>query len=451
MMYGVMAGGLMCILVSLSLNSFLLWSSLLVGVGILFSLSISLVNTQMSGIVCNSMEFISGSFSEVMVLLTMWVYMLSLMVSDKMSVEGPQSSYFTVLGLLALICSIFFSVSDFFFMYLFFEGALIPIIFMILGWGRQPERFEAGLYMLVYTIMGSLPLLLGLLWLWGVNTSSFFLLQVHPGGYFEGSLAIMTISLAFCIKMPIFSVHGWLPKAHVEAPVAGSMMLAGVLLKMGVYGLLMFYWAMEVNYIWLFEAISIISLIGGVISGLMCLYQSDTKALIAYSSVAHMCFLMVGLMSLGWVGWEGVILMALSHGICSPWLFFLANYLSEMGGTRSLYLLKGVLLVSPLLMLSLFLGVCSNMAIPPCVALVAELSLFMSGVFFSFSMAVPMMLLCFFAAVYSLNLYSMVSHGSISTGMKLESGMNSRCALGSMMAGLPLWLGIFMLDIFSLN
>nr|BAV25165.1 NADH dehydrogenase subunit 4 [Conchocele cf. bisecta HPD1644] len=442
--FSVMASVMVSIFVSVFIPSNLIWCGMLAGVGFILWLMMSLLSYQIESIVCVSFELISGSLSNSLVVLTLWVYMLSILVTNMMKKSDLQSGYLGLLGLLTLICCLFFSVSDFFYMYLFFEGVLIPIVFMILGWGRQPERFEAGMYMLIYTILGSLPLLMCLVWFWSVSVNSFFLL----GDSFSMSWVMMImLSLAFCIKMPLFGFHGWLPKAHVEAPVAGSMMLAGILLKMGVYGLVMFYWFVGIKYIWGFEFFMVIGGIGGVISGVICCYQSDMKALIAYSSVSHMCFLMVGFMSMGWLGWEGMILMSLSHGVCSPWLFFLANYLSEVMGTRSLFLLKGVLLSFPLFSMIMFVCACCNMAVPPCVAMVAELSLFISGSNFSMYLVFPMMLICFIAAAYSLNMYSMINHGGLIMGTKMDGSINSRCVLGSVLVVIPLWVGILVVDI----
>uniref|UniRef100_UPI0030FE4A72 NADH dehydrogenase subunit 4 n=1 Tax=Thyasira tokunagai TaxID=3055801 RepID=UPI0030FE4A72 len=441
-----MFGVVICLLMGCCIGSFFLWCSLLVGVGFLFLFSLSLMSGQMESIFCVSESLISSNLNNSLVLLTLWVYCLSLLVSDGPSKSGLMDGYFGLLGLLTIICLIFFKVGDFFYMYLFFEGVLIPIIFMILGWGRQPERFESGLFMLIYTVLGSMPLLMCLVWFWGVNMSSYLLLSGEMN--FNSSLAVFLISLAFCVKMPIFSVHGWLPKAHVEAPVAGSMMLAGILLKMGVYGLVMLYWFIEIKFVWILEFFSVVGALGGVISGAICLYQSDMKALIAYSSVSHMCFLMVGLTTMGWIGWVGVTLMAISHGVCSPWLFFLANYLSDVMGTRSLYMLKGIVLSIPLLTFFMFLGVCGNMAVPPCFALVAEISLFMGGTFFSMYLVFPMMILCFLAAAYSMNLYSMVNHGGFVGGVKTEGYFSSRCVLGSFLCIFPLVLMSLVIDFF---
>nr|QWZ46435.1 NADH dehydrogenase subunit 4 [Stenomorpha obovata] len=353
-------------------------------------------------------------FSYVMILLSFWICSLMIMSSEKIYLYNNWSSLFlfTVL-LLMFSLYITFSSLNLFIFYLFFEFSLIPTLILILGWGYQPERLQAGLYLLFYTMFASLPMMISIFYCYSCFGSlCFFYLSDM-----NNLLVYFLINMVFFIKIPMFFVHLWLPKAHVEAPVSGSMILAGIMLKLGGYGMM----RLMVMFICIGLSINLffvsLSLIGGLYISLICLRQSDMKSLVAYSSVAHMGLVLSGIMTMNFWGMGGALAMMVAHGLCSSGLFCLANISYERLFSRSLYLNKGLINLVPNLSLMWFLLVSSNMAAPPSLNLLGEIMLINSILSFSELNMIFLMLISFFGAVYSLFLYSFSQHGSIFSGL----------------------------------
>nr|QPO06516.1 NADH dehydrogenase subunit 4 [Anopheles parensis]QPO06633.1 NADH dehydrogenase subunit 4 [Anopheles longipalpis]QPO06880.1 NADH dehydrogenase subunit 4 [Anopheles funestus]QPO06529.1 NADH dehydrogenase subunit 4 [Anopheles parensis]QPO06542.1 NADH dehydrogenase subunit 4 [Anopheles parensis] len=373
-----------------------------------------------------------------LILLSFWICGLMLMASESVYLLNNHKSLFIfmILFLLLMLVLTFSSMSMFMF-YLFFEASLIPTLFLILGWGYQPERLQAGIYLLFYTLLASLPLLIGIFYILNfMNTLSFILLS--NCFFMNMNLLYLSLVFAFLVKMPMFLVHLWLPKAHVEAPVSGSMILAGILLKLGGYGLLRMFSLLQIsgmkfNYWWIS-----ISLVGGVLISLVCLRQTDLKALIAYSSVAHMGIVLSGLLTMSYWGLTGSYALMIAHGLCSSGLFCLANISYERMGSRSLLINKGLLNFMPSLSLWWFLLCSGNMAAPPTLNLLGEISLLNSIVAWSWVSMIMLSLLSFFSAAYSLYLFAYSQHGKVYSGIYFFSGGSLREFLLLMLHWLPL-------------
>nr|ARH53761.1 NADH dehydrogenase subunit 4 [Carpelimus fuliginosus] len=382
-----------------------------------------------------------------LILLSIWIVGLMIIASHKIYINKDNIRVFLFMLLLLLISLVmtFYSLNLFLF-YLFFEMSLIPTLMLILGWGYQPERIQAGLYLLFYTLVASLPMLVGIMYLYfNYFNLEFIFMNLF---YINNLYLYISFNIVFLVKFPMYMFHLWLPKAHVEAPISGSMILAGVMLKLGGYGMIRLMVLFELMNFYLNMYLVVISLIGGCFISLVCLRQSDMKSLIAYSSVSHMSIVIGGILTMNYWGLVGSLIMMLAHGLCSSGMFCLANISYERINSRSLFLNKGLINLMPSMSLFWFLLSSSNMAAPPSLNLLSEIMLINSLVSWSIMLMMLLAFLSFFGAGYSLYLYSYSQHGKYYSGVYSFSTGSIREYLLLMLHWLPLNLLFLKGDLF---
>nr|YP_010286305.1 NADH dehydrogenase subunit 4 [Leptobotia hengyangensis]UKS08915.1 NADH dehydrogenase subunit 4 [Leptobotia hengyangensis] len=288
-----------------------------------------------------------------------------------------QRLYITLLASLQTFLIMAFSATEIIMFYIMFEATLIPTLIIITRCGNQTERLNAGTYFLFYTLAGSLPLLVALLLLQNTTgTLSMLILQYSQPMTLNScghKICWAGCLIAFLVKMPLYGVHLCLPKAHVEAPVAGSMVLAAVLLKLGGYGMMRMMVMLDPLSKELAYPFIILALCGIIMTGSICLRQTDLKSLIAYSSVSHMGLVAGGILIQTPCGFTGAIILMIAHGLVSSALFCLANTAYERTHSRTMILARGLQVIFPLTAACCFIANLANLALPPLPNLMGEI------------------------------------------------------------------------------
>nr|AZL93459.1 NADH dehydrogenase subunit 4 [Prosevania sp. ZJUH_2016031] len=378
----------------------------------------------------------------VLSLLTLWISILIFLVIIFFNFNVKSLMNYMIL--LTLVLFMFFSSMNLMVFYLLFELALIPIFFLILGWGGI-SRIEAGIYMMIYALISSLPFFGLIFYIDDYFKSLSFLILKMDKFFVESVLLNILMILMFVLKLPLFMFHMWLPKAHVEAPVFGSMILAGILLKLGGYGVYNIYlicWGSLV----LSDYLIFYSLIGMLFISWVCIFQLDLKVMIAYSSVIHMNMFLAGILTLSFIGYGGGLIMMIAHGLSSSGLFCLVNlsYLKIM--TRNILINKGLMNMNNSLSLMWLILCLTNLGVPPFLNFFCEVMLLNSVLWWSnFSMIILFFILLF-NSYFNFQLFSFSQHGKYSEMFYFNLKLIDYMVL--ILHIYPLFLLIFCLDIF---
>jgi proton-translocating NADH-quinone oxidoreductase chain M len=267
-----------------------------------------------------------------------------------------------------------FCILDLLLFYIFFESVLIPMFLIVGIWGSRERKILASYYFFLYTLLGSVVMLLSILYIYyQVGTTDYEMLLTFSFSEIEQKFLWFTFFLAFASKVPMVPVHLWLPEAHVEAPTAGSVILAGVLLKLGTYGFIRYSLPLFPNASFFFTPlVYTISAIGIIYTSFTAIRQSDFKRIIAYTSIAHMNLVMLGIFSFNSIGIEGAIFQSLSHGFVASALFLVIGIVYDRYHTRIVKYYSGLASVMPIYITIFMFFTMANISFPGTSSFVGE-------------------------------------------------------------------------------
>lgn len=370
-------------------------------------------------------EFSVDSISLIFLFLTSFIFLIcSFLAFDLYSHDAKSLKllYVLIFFMEFFIFLAFFTLSLFFF-YIFFEAVLLPMYLIIIIWGSRSRKIKAAYFFFLYTLFFSFFLLYAILILYNSVPYIFFYDEIlifdnfSFKDFYQENFIWFCFFLALAVKVPIFPLHLWLPEAHVEAPTIGSIILASILLKLGGYGFIRFLIPLFPESTIYFRPLVLIFCLGGTIYGaFMASLQLDIKKIVAYSSVSHMNFAILGLFSLTYEGLMGSITLFLSHGFTSAALFFLVGTLYKRFNTRLIKYYGGVSIILPIFTFFFMFFSFSNIGFPGTLNFTSEFLIFFSLISSTFGLLVVFFLLISFilSIVYSIWTFNRISFGTFS-------------------------------------
>jgi len=346
--------------------------------------------------------------------LTQLLSVLCILASWK-SIKQYIKEYHILFLILQTLMTAVFCTLDLIFFYVFFESVLIPMFLIIGIWGARERKIHAAIQFFLYTLFGSVLMLLAILLIYfNVGTTDLQILMTYSFDINTQLLLWFAFFFSFAVKVPMIPVHIWLPEAHVEAPTAGSVILAGILLKLGTYGLLRFSIPMfpdaSAYFVPLVYTLSILAII---YTSLTTLRQIDLKKIIAYSSIAHMGFVTIGLFSQQIDSIEGSLLLMLSHGLVSGALFLCVGILYDRHHTRIIKYYAGVAQTMPVYSLIFLFFTLANISMPGTSSFVAEFLILVSTFEINSTICFLAALGTILGASYAIWLYNRIAFGNV--------------------------------------
>jgi len=360
-------------------------------------------------------EFSGGVDGFALCLILLTAIIMPICIYAGGNVTKNMNEFLACVLLIELFLIISFVTTNMFIFFIFFESVLIPMFIMIGYWGSRDRKIKAAYYFFFYTLFGSLFMLFGMLYIWNITGSLNYIVLINQKFSIQSHIFLFILFfIPFAIKIPMFPFHIWLPEAHVEAPTIGSIILASLLLKLGSFG----FWKFTIPLFWygvayfslFIDALSILSI---VYASLATIRQIDMKKIIAYSSIAHMNLIVLGLFSLNQHGIDGSIYLMIGHGIVSSALFYCVGVLYDRYHTRLLKYYGGLVILMPWFTIFFLLFTLANMSFPGTSNFIGEFVILL-GVFSRNSFAA----LCggtgiVLSALYSIWLFNRICFGTL--------------------------------------